>query len=75
MSLAKGGGPIILCTTTVFSKLGSKQRAVATLASPGVGRGENDQQVGERDGIAIAGEPGIAITAIESAEIILVDTA
>jgi quercetin 2,3-dioxygenase len=35
----------------------------------------NDQQVGERDGIAIAGEPGIAITAIESAEIILVDTA
>ena len=35
----------------------------------------NDQQVGERDGIAIAGEPGIAITAIEAAEIILVDTA
>ena len=35
----------------------------------------NDQQVGERDGIAIAGEPGIAITAIERAEIILVDTA
>jgi len=35
----------------------------------------NDQQVGERDGIAIAGEPGIAITAIEPAEIILVDTA
>jgi redox-sensitive bicupin YhaK (pirin superfamily) len=35
----------------------------------------NDQHVGERDGIAIAGEPGIAITAIESAEIILVDTA
>jgi quercetin 2,3-dioxygenase len=35
----------------------------------------NDQEVGERDGIAIAGEPGIAITAIEPAEIILVDTA
>jgi len=35
----------------------------------------NDQQVGERDGIAIAAEPGIAITAIEPAEIILVDTA
>jgi redox-sensitive bicupin YhaK (pirin superfamily) len=35
----------------------------------------NDQQVGERDGIAIAGEPGVAITAIEPAEIILVDTA
>jgi len=35
----------------------------------------NDQQVKERDGIAIAGEPGIAITAIEAAEIILVDTA
>jgi len=35
----------------------------------------NDQQVGERDGIAVAGEPGIAITAIEPAEIILVDTA
>ena len=35
----------------------------------------NDQQVGERDGIAIAGEPGIAITAIELAEIILVETA
>src|SRR6266404_5940127 len=35
----------------------------------------NDQQVGERDGIAIAGEPAIAITAIEPAEIILVDTA
>lgn len=34
----------------------------------------NGQQVGERDGIAIAGEPGIAITAIEPAEIILVDT-
>ena len=28
-----------------------------------------------RRGIAIAGEPGIAITAIEPAEIILVDTA
>jgi len=35
----------------------------------------NDQEVGERDGIAIAWEPGIAITAIEPAEIILVDTA
>jgi redox-sensitive bicupin YhaK (pirin superfamily) len=35
----------------------------------------NDQQVGERDGIAIAGEPGIAITAIDPAEIVLVDTA
>jgi hypothetical protein len=35
----------------------------------------NEQKVGERDGIAIAGEPGIAITAIEPAEIILVDTA
>ena len=35
----------------------------------------NDQQLGERDGIAIAGEPGIAITAIEPAQIILVDTA
>jgi len=35
----------------------------------------NDQEVGERDGIAIAGEPGIAITALEPAEIILVDTA
>ena len=35
----------------------------------------NDQQVAERDGIAIAGESGIAITAIERAEIILVDTA
>ncbi len=32
-------------------------------------------QVGERDGIAIVGEPGITITAIEPAEIILVDTA
>jgi len=35
----------------------------------------NEQEVGERDGIAIAGEPGIAITAVEPAEIILVDTA
>jgi redox-sensitive bicupin YhaK (pirin superfamily) len=35
----------------------------------------NNQQVGERDGLAIAGEPGIAITAIEPAEIILVGTA
>jgi redox-sensitive bicupin YhaK (pirin superfamily) len=35
----------------------------------------NDQQVGERDGIAIVGEAGIAITAIKPAEIILVDTA
>jgi quercetin 2,3-dioxygenase len=35
----------------------------------------NNQQVGERDGIAIAGEHGIAITAVEPAEIILVDTA
>jgi redox-sensitive bicupin YhaK (pirin superfamily) len=35
----------------------------------------NNQQVGERDGLAIAGEPGIAITAVEPAEIILVDTA
>jgi quercetin 2,3-dioxygenase len=35
----------------------------------------NDQHVGERDGIAIAGEAGIAITAIETAEIVLVDAA
>jgi redox-sensitive bicupin YhaK (pirin superfamily) len=35
----------------------------------------NDREVGERDGIAITGEPEIAITAIEPAEIILVDTA
>ena len=35
----------------------------------------NDQHVGERDGIAITGESGIAITAIETAEIILVDAA
>jgi quercetin 2,3-dioxygenase len=35
----------------------------------------NDQPVGERDGIAITGEPEIAITAIETAEIILVDAA
>ena len=35
----------------------------------------NDQQVGERDGIAISGEPEIAVTALEPAEIILVDTA
>jgi redox-sensitive bicupin YhaK (pirin superfamily) len=34
----------------------------------------NGQLVGERDGIAIAGERGIAITAIEPTEIILVDT-
>jgi Quercetinase C-terminal cupin domain len=34
-----------------------------------------DQLAQERDGMAIAGEPGIAITAIEPAEIILVDTA
>ena len=35
----------------------------------------NDQHVGERDGIAIMGEHGISITAIETAEIILVDVA
>jgi quercetin 2,3-dioxygenase len=35
----------------------------------------NDQPVGERDGIAITGQSGIAITAREPAEIILVDTA
>jgi quercetin 2,3-dioxygenase len=35
----------------------------------------NNQHVAERDGLAIAGEAGIAITAIEPAEIILVDTA
>jgi redox-sensitive bicupin YhaK (pirin superfamily) len=35
----------------------------------------NDQEVAERDGIAIAREPAITITAIERAEIILVDTA
>ncbi len=35
----------------------------------------NDQYVGERDGIAIKGESGIAITALETAEIILVDAA
>ncbi len=34
-----------------------------------------DQRVDERDGLAIAGETGIAITAIEAAEIILVDAA
>ncbi len=35
----------------------------------------NEQHVGERDGIAIAGESGISITVIETAEIILVDAA
>lgn len=35
----------------------------------------NGQHIGESDGIAIAGETGIAITAIEAAEIILVDAA
>jgi quercetin 2,3-dioxygenase len=35
----------------------------------------NDQPVGELDGIAIRGESGVAIKAIEAAEIILVDTA
>lgn len=35
----------------------------------------NGRHVAERDGIAIAGESGIAITAIEAAEIILVDAA
>ena len=35
----------------------------------------NDQHVGERDGIAITGESEIAITALETAEIILVDAA
>jgi len=33
------------------------------------------ESIGERGSIAIAGEPGIAITAIEPAEIMLVDTA
>jgi len=63
--------------------LEAKQRIAYPLAPPRYGylvpaRGRilvNDQQVGERDGIAIAGERGIAITAIEPAEIILVDTA
>lgn len=35
----------------------------------------NDRHVGERDGIAITGESEIAITALEAAEIILVDAA
>ncbi len=35
----------------------------------------NDQYVGERDGIAIEGESGIKITALETAEIILVEAA
>jgi quercetin 2,3-dioxygenase len=35
----------------------------------------NGRHVGERDGIAIAGESRIAITAVEAAEIILVDAA
>jgi redox-sensitive bicupin YhaK (pirin superfamily) len=35
----------------------------------------NEQPVGERDGIAITGESGIVITALETAEIILVDAA
>jgi redox-sensitive bicupin YhaK (pirin superfamily) len=35
----------------------------------------NDRHVGERDGIAITGESGITITALETAEIILVDAA
>jgi redox-sensitive bicupin YhaK (pirin superfamily) len=41
-------------------------------------RGEvmvNDVRVRERDGIAIAAEPAITVTALEHAEIILVDTA
>ena len=35
----------------------------------------NDQQVAERDGIAIMGEPEISIAAIETTEIVLVDAA
>jgi len=35
----------------------------------------NEQHVGERDGIAITGEPAISITALETAEIVLVDAA
>ena len=35
----------------------------------------NDRQVGERDGIAIVGEPAISITAAETAEVILVEAA
>jgi quercetin 2,3-dioxygenase len=35
----------------------------------------NDHHVGERDGIAITGESAIAITALDAAEIILVDAA
>jgi redox-sensitive bicupin YhaK (pirin superfamily) len=35
----------------------------------------NNRSVGERDGIAITGESGISITAVETAEIILVDAA
>jgi hypothetical protein len=35
----------------------------------------NDQQVGVGDGIAISDETRIAITAIQAAEIILVDAA
>lgn len=35
----------------------------------------NDEHVGERDGVAITGEREISITAIETAEIILVDVA
>jgi redox-sensitive bicupin YhaK (pirin superfamily) len=35
----------------------------------------NDRGVGERDGIAITGESAIAITALETAEILLVDAA
>jgi len=35
----------------------------------------NDKHVGERDGMAIAGESGIVITALDAAEIILVDAA
>jgi quercetin 2,3-dioxygenase len=35
----------------------------------------NDRHVRERDGIATSGESGIAISALETAEIILVDAA
>jgi len=35
----------------------------------------NGQPVGERDGIAITNETGIKITALEAAEIVLVDAA
>ena len=79
----EGALPIDADARVLGATIEAGQRITYTLPSARFGylvpaRGRllvNDQLVGARDGIAIKGEPKIEITALDTAEIILVDAA